>query len=85
MPVGQDLLTVLCGSASRSSARRRGSAIPGQPAQEGRSSLSSGEGRFLLLSATPLREPVARYGPFVMSTRAELVTAFQDYEAGRIG
>jgi redox-sensitive bicupin YhaK (pirin superfamily) len=41
--------------------------------------------RLLLLGATPLREPVARYGPFVMNTQQEIVQAFEDYRSGRMG
>ncbi len=41
--------------------------------------------RTLLIAGVPLREPVARYGPFVMNNRADLVQAFEDYESGRLG
>lgn len=40
--------------------------------------------RMLLFAARPLREPVARRGPFVMNTDAELRQAFADYRAGRL-
>lgn len=39
----------------------------------------------LVLGGVPLREPVARHGPFVMNTPRELATAFEDYRAGRLG
>ncbi len=38
--------------------------------------------RFLLLAARPLREPIARYGPFVMNTRDELIDAVQAFQNG---
>jgi len=43
---------------------------------------SGGGMRFLLLSAKPLNEPVAWYGPIVMNTEEELRIAFDEYEKG---
>jgi redox-sensitive bicupin YhaK (pirin superfamily) len=46
---------------------------------------AAGGGRFLLLAGQPLDEPVARYGPFVMNTRSEIMDAVLDFQAGRLG
>ncbi len=39
----------------------------------------------LLLGGVPMKEPVVRYGPFVMNTEDEIRQAVVDYQAGRMG
>ncbi len=39
--------------------------------------------RLILVAGTPIREPVAKYGPFVMNTPAEIRQAIDDYNSGR--
>ena len=39
--------------------------------------------RLILVAGKPLKEPVAKYGPFVMNTPEQIVQAMQDFQAGR--
>ncbi len=39
----------------------------------------------LLLGGLPIREPIAHHGPFLMNTRAQIIEAIEDFQAGRMG
>ena len=39
--------------------------------------------RAIVVAGRPLHEPVARYGPFVMNSREQLVQAVEDFQNGR--
>ncbi len=39
----------------------------------------------LLISGTPINEPIAQQGPFVMNTDTEILVAMRDYQMGKMG
>jgi len=43
------------------------------------------ESKLLVLSAVPIGEPVASYGPYVMNTQTEIMEAMRDFQAGKMG
>src|SRR5690606_24851283 len=43
------------------------------------------DAKFLVLGGAPIDEPIFGHGPFVMNTRAEIVQAIDDFNAGRFG
>ena len=72
-PIQQGQLAVL-GAGDRIAVTADGQQDGNRPALE-----------VLLLGGRPIREPVFQYGPFVMSSKAELIQALEDYQAGRFG
>jgi redox-sensitive bicupin YhaK (pirin superfamily) len=80
------IIYVLTGSAT----------VNGDPVSRGQVALTNADGntisvatntdaKLLILAGEPIREPLAVYGPFVMNTREEILTAFDDFQNGRMG
>ena len=44
--------------------------------------MASNKSEFLFIAGKPIGEPIARGGPFVMNTKAEILEAIQDYNNG---
>jgi len=70
--------------------------VNGEPMSRGQIALTNPDGdtitvgtptdaKLLILAGEPIREPLAVYGPFVMNTREEILTAFEDFQNGRMG
>jgi redox-sensitive bicupin YhaK (pirin superfamily) len=74
-------ITVGSGEGARTlAARELGALGPGNSVE-----LVAGDvpARALLIAGRPLREPIAKYGPFVMNTEAEIYQAVADLRAGK--
>ena len=46
---------------------------------------SKTDSRYLIVSAEPIKEPVATHGPFVMNTEFEIQEAIHDFQTGKMG
>jgi redox-sensitive bicupin YhaK (pirin superfamily) len=40
--------------------------------------------QILIMGGLPLGEPMVRYGPFVMNTKQEIITAVEEYNDGKL-
>ena len=41
--------------------------------------------RYLMISALPLKEPIVKYGPFVMNNKSQILEAIEKYKNGTFG
>jgi redox-sensitive bicupin YhaK (pirin superfamily) len=89
LPLGHNAFVFVTDGAvrlgpSKSEVRRGQLAVLGRGGDRLVATCDASSGRILVLAGRPLGEPVARRGPFVMSTDEELREAFEDYRSGRL-
>lgn len=89
LPVGHNAFVFVTDGAvrlgpSNREVRRGQLAVLGRDGDRLSATCDAQSGRMLVLAGRPLNEPVARRGPFVMSTDEELRQAFDDYRSGRL-
>jgi hypothetical protein len=84
VPSGHNGLMFMIGGVVEASGRVLHRGELGVLSDDGALGLAAGvePARVLVIAGKPLREPVAKYGPFVMNTQAELRQAFADYQRG---